>query len=626
MIYLEQNFREQKREELYQTVEQKVQAIIEIKQFIQEKQGLPYAEFCQAVEYFKKSITDRFGEETNQQVIRLEELIKENQALNEKLIEFFAKGDEIEVIYLKEYQELYDKSEEIGQELEILSNDDNLVFIKKINDFFSSTTLKKRQVKEASELYEKDKEEFIAHLRKKLSIELSSDAIVNIEFSGLNINIILKNEDFEKLVGSETTFGVHYLGTVINILKENNFEEAKKHEENHNLSDSFTEHSFDKENLLNYLKISIDRYHTQKKIKTPQVFIDNELNIIKKLLTEYHHNNFNELIADLDILTDGNIYTFYSNFSSALTRLFKFVKTSNDDEIKKLILDNIEVMINNFSKLMREFATIFFAAKRIGKIEEAKAAIILFEHDNLAKVFRHLRSYKNFEFYERIFPLIHQGSFYKQLTKKTERYKIEDFLFEKIGLRKDLRLLLAIEDCDSPVYFFNLPNLKRLCEILKNDHCELTIEEEQALKNNIDNFLDNIELICDFFTIKNFTFKQIIEIDGYLKEIGRVLKVDSFETFVERNIAFTYIQSCFIGAIEQGDLSSLILISQNWPFDPKIITRGISELLTKDLLKDYYRKKTGKKFNLQGLKQTDLWELLKKLELEKNVLDIMNEQ
>ncbi|MFA5994071.1 MAG: hypothetical protein WC823_03875 [Parcubacteria group bacterium] len=532
----------EKKENLYERVEQKAQAILDFRKLIEESGDRSVEELTSKLEVELSDVKNRIGVEKTRQYALLLEKEKDLSGIDNRLEEIHDElypeiwddeedaanldtddEDDFEIMGVaneeleQEQEELYDQQQELIEEIEKLREDDDVMFIAKLDNFSKNSIKKRRETLNLLNHIEKDGSYVQSSILNGYELEDGYE----IQSSGFCVNIILSPKDYSSAIGQESN-GVHLHNQAINIVMHKpGMEDTIRHEENHNISESFVPRGLYITNLVSRLKKEIKRSDELQGLDAPEHIIEYGELRIQKMIADYYKCNHSEIIADIDRLPTGNMNTFLHNYNQAEEELSNFAKGIENKELGEKMLQKIDEMEKKFIKYFYDLSNIFYVANRIGKTEEAKALMILFGNGNgIRRIERHLRNYDS-----RYADLVLLRRFTGEMdyTKNLERRNLTgmDLLqlifgdnYDRENTRVSLEFGLPFDDLES---------LKRI-EILSASVVDA--QQKEVIASRMDVMIDA------FMTYKNYDFEKnkidvYMEIINSLKRIGENCGVQS---------------------------------------------------------------------------------------------------
>lgn len=625
---IQENFpskeREIQREKLYQNVEQKIQAIIDVRKFIESIAGLDSGKFNQECQNKLNFICRQFDDKEVEGAKKLPDLLRNDDQTKERLYSIMDEMSEDELLYSndnKEYNKLDRLSNKLSNQISHLMENDNIVFLHKMMVFFDNIKNKREQAIAGQKDYQLDKENFF----KNVPINFEKDGVntkdIEVQFSGCNIFFILKPDEYKKLKFSRECDGFHKYSTVYSVIQDTpEVLNIKKHEENHNLSESFTSTDVFDDTLLEAIEERSKRYQELLDKSAPKDIISYELSRIKSSIENYAYKQYHELVADIDSIAEGKIHTYLIDFLKSIESIKKYANKQNNDELKETIASSVNKMTEEFSQVIFQLSGIFSAAKKIDKIDEAKGALILFKHHGIKRVDRHLCSYKNFEIYKRLTPIINEaGSYFSQINtimKKTTT------IFERtfdVRLQKNrpqsLELIDSLSRGDNCIIFFDFINIKKLVNLLKdNQDFTLSQKEKELFEENFFqyNFSDKMSE-----AVATYSYEQLIQMDTLLKYLAERLNLPFLADAVETSLIYQYTMNRYEIAIKKDNFSELLEFYNQWPLKKDELNEALLDRLDEHVFEDYLTKH-DKEYDEKSIKKSNYWKFLAEIGLIKN--------
>lgn len=496
MTSLKENFHEQrveKRDQLYEKIEAEIHAILNFKKIAGNSDIVSREEFFQSLDDQRDDIRKKFDPsvlEKYERFLKLEEQYDLSMRVHtEKTERMYLDPDEnsdveeldAEIIeqLTQEIDVLEEDLEDLQTEMFELSMDDNIVFLTKIDSFVEDMKAKKVLASTISQEFQENP----TTVRRWLHGYKPKDS-VDAKVTNVSVNFIVSSSDFEEMHGTGAD-GFHIVSNPINIIKEGEGAESViQHEENHNLSESFVSSTHYTDNLSADLEKTFGRISEGKKYDhmIMKQFVERDKRKIRRTIANYHQMNFQEIIADVDRLPSGEMNTFLVNYAETETALKRFVKKyrNDDEEFFETVLSDIKKMEENFVKYFYSLSNIFYVAKQIGKIEEAKALVILFgDSSNIRKVERHLRHYdQHYDDHVTIRRFTGEFDYMKKLRKDNSIVKIFKNIFD-IGEKRN-----KVSD-EYGIAFDDLNGLKKVEECVAVTSSE---DQKKAILKKIQNF------------------------------------------------------------------------------------------------------------------------------------------
>jgi len=482
----------------------------------------------------------------------------------------------------EETKELWGEFKKVEEEYNKIIDNEDLIFLRQLNFFYNHLLMKKSVTEDLKNEYENDKVKFYSSTKNCCRLDLSQipGDKYSIQFSGYSINIILSSEEFEKFSGKTTNTGIHIANTPYIIIKGENNSDSIRHEENHNLSESFTDDVIYAKRNFNYIKDNF-AFLNGKGINPD--FKKNEYEKIKKEIENYSNQNFSEIIADIDEISERNINTFYVNLLNFFKNLQEFSKEVNNEEIKKILNESITKGQNKFINIINKLSDIFFASNEIDLTEEAKGSVILFKYNNIRKAEKYIKhkvGEEKYDFYKRIKPLICNGSYFIDQDKYFNEHIIdkamEKFINNDLNIFDDdktIELMKNYLEKNELASFYRLDNLKNVIAYLEKNNI-LDNKDKDNIFNSIKNSGTN-----DFIKIVDYNklnFEKLQDLIKNIKDLGKITEIDDFE-YISYGVKRFYILNLFIKCLGGGNYQEIENIYKDWPYEKKYFIEGVKD-------------------------------------------------
>ena len=545
----------EKQKELYEKVEYKIQAILRLEQFVNESGDLEYDEFKELLEQlmldirstFNQSVVDEYTRYTQIQN-ELHSIVDREDNIKSALANEEDQGQSKNEGLTNELNELSQRFSELSQENDELEMNDDVVFLAKMDLFYYSVLNKKNDVLTF-------KDERPGEILSVIGINVMDlRGSFEIQFSGLSVNIILSSNDYDRYFGRISN-GKHFVGTVFNVIRDREDREVTiKHENRHNITESFVANVVYIDNLIGKLMQDVEAMDDAYGHEALRKF---QSTIILQKIETYYKKNYAEIVADLDRLVEGKMSTFLMNYRQTRDSLLNFVEYLDEKyegrykELGDAVKQRINILEDKFLEYFFELANVFYFADKINKQEEAKALVVLFE-GNTRKIKRHLEFYRpeyDYESFALLNVFMGKLDYLEQLERKMSSK--EYALRSMFGVKQSTT---AVQH-KFGVKITDLNSLKKIAEAVQvsvNDKL-LTNEEMELLEIKLDEIDEDLTFFrrLDFSKFGISVYMQAVEI---LEHIQALLKPGKY--FLDfRNALFA---GCFNYCVEQGNFSLLL--------------------------------------------------------------------
>lgn len=594
---------------LEQKVEGKIKIIQELWSLALENKNLPLEEFGNSMMEFKKDFMDYFNDDLKEEYEKLKKHEKEKEEIEIKMYYNEECNDE-------EVNDMVEKLDILNEKIYKLSSED-LLFLKNVNDFINNIVLKRYEVDELEKAYKKGgADEFFQKLGRNPTADLSSEERKRIEinFSGHCVNLILPKDVYKK-ISNDVSTGCHYTGTVINLISDTpNKDRTIRHEENHNLSESFVEQVIYSDSFLEEINSRINRIEKLRNLGATEAMIKNEMSNIKGVISNYVFKNFSELVADINEPSRENIRNYFSQFLRTVNDLDVFIGEVKDEELKKELSLGVNKLEKEFIKHIEKLANIYFVSNNTGNNEDMKGAILLFGHDKINKVERYLKSKIGKDKYntiESIRPISGERNAYFSgiRSSRTSAEKTLDNIFGVEAERSEKIISILNKDKED---FFKGGNLEKLISDLN----ALKNTDQEAFKQVV-SLISKEEILnnegAKLFVRKMRNIEELVEMDRLLKKLGKTIDVPELSNQVEEIYLSEYVDELYNISLADDDFEELVELFKGDYFNMRSSKKYIEEILSVDIefliddLPDYCD---------NDIKRTKFWDFIKTIGLE----------
>ncbi len=303
-------------------------------------------------------------------------------------------------------------------------------------------------------MYKSDRDAFFERIATLTHSDNVGDLCEEVRFNGFAVNVILSDENFHtaKICGrvrADSVNGVHMGRTSINYICQKDDPaielESIRHEENHILSESFARTISSQEQfhrLYNFLLVGDGdtSFGDSSRRELPKIHSDIERVLRKR--ARYPSHNIGELIADIDSMFDGNITTFLVALYDYFNDINDVLDCVQDEKAYAIGVEIFQDMKENAFAFLDTLSRIAFVAQKLGKQEEMKAAIILFDPSDVRHVERyakHLYTAARYQFWATLQPVICDGSYFASV-RGGQKYEFANHPSDKESFFDDARL------------------------------------------------------------------------------------------------------------------------------------------------------------------------------------------
>jgi hypothetical protein len=615
-------------ENLYKKIESKISIIRDIRNFVNEISSLSPEDFDRRCQEKTESIKRSFSEDTRALFSKVVELYEKYEELTRQLVLKEESGDSDKELSDQRYDELEREIEEIEAEISGILKNDDVRFLMQVKKFFENISVKRRYVYMMEKLYRENPEKFwerVVSIVKGLETVDKNKIVVL--FSGISINLILPEEEFNKI--NPNVSGFHIYGSAYNIIRDGPMkEETIRHEENHNISESLYPYfNFD-------FVEGIEQLKRMEKI-APDIVLNRFKEKVKKMIKNYADNFSYELIADIDAIAEEGIFTFLFKFlrlfKKAIFLIREIENTNMKSELYMALIESSKIFVEYIKKL----SIIFFVVKELGTkedIEKIKAVIVLFGPKRLSKVERYVKyliGSLKYEIILRLHPFLGEKVYFKQiqlLLKKRRDSRKARLLEHIMGEYHPIDLF---EIKFSFLSFFRLDNIKKLTTALltlktrnKEDYNELLkwlrglIDEKVLIElenMDIDEIFDKDPSLLEFDTF--------FELYSSIKFVINELSLSILDKFIEERLPYFFFYKHYEGAIKSDNFEELEIIYNKWPDKRYLFNEVLLTIIEDGVVFEDYAVFHNKIYSKETIKESNFWRFLSKIGLDKMAED-----
>lgn len=595
--------------------EKKIKSVIDIRRTVELLSYMEEDELRAALETEFKRIRSRFPDEVYAELKEYREREKIFHELMEQDKIYTERGE-----YNEDIDRRYNEQYSWIEKFEYFPGHEDALYLSKVEDFFKSILEKRTQVLAWQEKYSANQDNFYQELAEATEYDFSSLDLekVEISFSGYAINIILFAEDYDRVVGGDT-HGVHFRETVFNFIKQREgVDSTIRHEENHNLSESFA--------VGRTGEVYIDRVRNSFQVITRMEILGASEAILEEMYPTAHNcvaqhiqGIFHEAIADIDALAVGSMKGFFYHYINSIDDLNRFYKAEvegkSSSRLQALFLEAFQEMQEKFIDFIEQLSFIFYIAQRVNKLEEAKAAVILYGANNIGKVERYLKRFcPEYKLLKAVHPVIMQGSYFREVGERAS--KASSFYKEIVygsKRRASDEAVLTIKKRHDYKYFFQLANLKRAADLFSRDQqvIMLTEQEQQYLAGLIESIgfqaWEELDSENSLYTIRKLA-PYLEMLDLVLTRLG--VNSETWSHDCAEYFAYIFCTE----AIRSDDFTELDALYQL----PQLRRKRIDDALIDHLQDGFVFEDYGfeNDDDPREIRKTKLWDFLKRVGLE----------
>lgn len=646
MISPLRNERLKKKEQLENTVEMKIAAIQELRDFVKTQATMPPAEFEKALNGKIDRIYDSFGPNFDRRFREYSDLRKQQQAAFFESFELddvdeFSSDEELigaEMEYdseeLKEKEakiaELHRQAEELEEKINKLENDD-VKFASRIKNFAETIVQKRWQAYRLEKMAADEPDEFWKRISLQTRVNFSDADIdeCQLRFPGHSVGIIIPAETFVQTLGKGFD-GIHYRGTVINMIKlRKNMESTIDHEENHNLAESFDGAIEYAKAFIKKIQNHIQRINRFNQLQAPQIVIDEHASMMNESIQSYINQNFSELVADFGKPPKDNVSAYLTYFTDSFDQADKFINSVENKKIKTSLLEGLKGLENKFIRHLESLSRIYFAAEHGGELDKAQAAILLYGPQGLPKVERYIQQqlgtaeYDLMDYFRKGFT---RGNYFTG-TKVRAEDKFLGMIMGKSSLAPSSRILDRFSVLQR-ISLLDAPVLKEINSRLDS----LSPDQRRALMANVHSIFDGDAALINLLSngmpsisaIQDVSVFQ--EIQSLLNQMFEKMDLPGLKDQAETELSAIYLGLQYNRCIETDNFKPLEQIWEQWKGDKAAIEESLLSRVRNGDVNEDYQRMYEKEYSDETIRQTNFWKLIQSLGFEEKALKAQQEK
>ena len=616
---------------LNQKIDGKVQIIQGVWQFVKDNRFLNPGEFEKKINEFRDEMFSCFDDDFESEYSRYREKLFDYIETKEALAK---RGGEIHRQFVDKYGEEYNHHEyflysrndnelteiqkefiKLDKEIEETHNDD-IAFFYKLDQFFENIYYKKEEVFNLQNLYNENQEAFWKELPEYMMSEFNDveRGEIVVVFSGHCINLVIPDNLYEKL--SKRGHAYHLGGTVFNFINKSiNSPYVVEHEENHNLSDSFTDNVVYEDTFMEIIKDSVDYINEITENKSPENIIEIEINRLNKEITDYFYHNFTELIADIEQSPRNNIANYFEYITSSINSLHEYLNEISNEIIKNNVSSSLEILENKFIDHVKKLADMFFVTETTGNIDNLRAALILFGARDVDKVERYIKEKVGKDYYFLLKSIRSVGRVDKAYFNSIV---LDDDRKESNGERSDEIIKRLNKEDES---FFEIENLKKVTTVLEDFESQGRNKEIELISSLISDGKMLYNIGASKVVQKTKNIDDLLEWNRLVNIIAEKTKITELKNRLEDFYIDTQVLDLCKKAAINSNCTALRDFWQKWPFSKKVVAETLVHFLQDGLL-EYFSKKNKDGSDIKII-ETDYYKFMEEISTDKDVLEAL---
>lgn len=612
-----------KKKEWYQKIDTKVQAIKDITSVVKECGRDDVGEIKKRFDKIWMEISAEFSEEVN----------NGNKRYSKVLVERHKKINQMRETGISSYEDsdlddfddrIFNEINELEGEIKGLEKNKDIIFLHKVEIFLNDLIKKKEKVLELQEFFLEN--DILPEAELPINLQGVNFEEVDIDFSGYCINLIFKEGAYNDFF-QDSSSGRYFKGTVFNAIDGSvpNVDKVIAHEEMHGLTDSFSEKPFYVKELIEELGNRIASIAAVKS-KNEMVFkITGGYTSVLQIINRYMSRQYEEIVADIDSLANGNINTFLTDFKKAAVEVRKLLNTTVDEDVKERLLTEWIKEEDKFIKYLAHLSMAIFVSQKTEHFDDLSSLLILFKPGETIKLEKEYLKEKIgpdvFLFYVAIQPLLLPGGFIKDLKseQQSDYGMILDKLIENID-RETINpestdiicrsLMLEFKKYLGEESFFDLDRLAILNITLERIDLDslLTEEDREEMQESI-NRLD--------FTSVNLIGQTTAETLKLLEDIYGIIEKLNLKN-LEESVVALILEEYVSEAVRTEQFDDFEKVYSEWPEsgrrerDEWLRNYTISE---DGLILDYKAHHNRKEWNENNIQDTAFWKKLDEMKM-----------
>jgi hypothetical protein len=297
----------------------------------------------------------------------------------------------------------------------------------------------------------------------------------------------------------------------------------------------------------------------------------------------------------------------------------------SEGDLGQLLDESVKKMKTLFADYISRLSTIFFSAKRLGIVDKAKAAIILFKPDQLNKIERQLDcDHPTYKIFKAMQPLI-ADTYFESVNSKIRRYRSDpdrEFIVDMFGrdaINESYDVIDMLDVRNRPSNFFRNDNISSLAEALNDSESRVGLDDSDklAIKDGLKNF--DWDAFSDLLD-SDRDLKQVDGLQNWYQNLKRISDYFEIPELMDMGefLVGTFVIREYNQAIKKDDFSTIEDIYSRWQGDKTPLDTTLIAVYHDLLLRDY-RAELGKKYDANTIKESEFWKLLQKFGLDRKV-------
>ena len=473
-------------------------------------------------EYYKKQLAG--NPLLGKQLAEIFSLQTELNAVEEELDDLI--GDESEQAEQRQGK-LSSRSEILSQKIDTLRSDPDIMFFLHVSDGIED--LKSRAIE-----IEKCKEDPIKYF-KESGWEFPCEEVI---YSDVGATFVINQKVWDEHFGEGHLEGVHYSGSIINLVRKNSdaeqMEETMRHENKHAFFEVFFKEQARVFGVGDASKI-FSNIVRMSELGAPRDMIRVTLDDFKnKIWEKYLSGIKNELIANYEGLKGGSFSTDFVIYLEIFSWMREMESRSKGAE-RNLFQEAREMLENKCQEFYRQLSDILFLAEKTNVSEDVHSAMLLLDPLEYGKIEQYLiwkvgtEKYATHQALRRII----RTPFFTITKSSSKAATPEEKLIDQI--KSDNNPLIRAARLESKLDGLNKKNIEHF-SLDEFSKIALTDEERKLFEKTVKDILEDVHHVTSLLS------ENPAYISEYLDKLTQILQIAKVDVDTEHMKASTWTQ------------------------------------------------------------------------------------
>lgn len=453
-------------------------------------------------------------------------------------------------------------------------------FLMNIKTWMKDMVTKRATVIRAEAAYRQSPEQFEEDILRPINYDHRGISDGKFDFTGCHINIIVDQNTLDAIVPGMS--GLHLSRTPLNLINTNDPKgETRKHEENHNLFESFTPSPRYHKQLLERLEQSLGRLDLYRTMNI-QAFTEKERSNLGGSISHYSYELVSEMKADLDNMAEGNFSGFLGHFRHSYRALSAFAR--QHPRHRELLEQSVTALEDHVVELLTRLEILLASAKRTGKVKELQSAFILLGPREIDKIESLVeRQDPTLPALRFFYPALYPHSFFglSNLDGFAERTSTD------IEISRTAELF---DRCvPNPARTWSPSGIKKFTELVKTnpEATQLSPKDKATVQKYLRN-LNGADFTDQLPELQQI--KHLIAYDQACRELGKLLDIPEIEHLVtSKSLYHLTVDACTKAVIDDDYAALKALLDANH-FPREEIAEIFHEYATQFATDDFHAK------------------------------------